>query len=376
MLATMSSVPTLDLSEQHRPLHDELHRAFQRVISSNRFVLGDEVVAFERAVAELSGVGHGVGVSSGSDALLAILMACGVGPGDEVVTTPYSFFATVEAIVRLGATPVFADVDPLTLNLDPALAAERIGSKTKAVLVVDLFGRPARLLDLAAVTRRAGIPLLEDAAQAIAADGIGVYGKAAALSFFPAKNLGGFGDGGMVLTNDGDFAAQIRLLRNHGASNRSHHNLVGGNFRLDELQAALLSVKLPRLRAWTRERRRVAATYRALLVDLPIGLPPEDDGAVWNQFVVRVPAAHRTALADHLAGRGVATSVYYPVPLHLQPALRSLGYQAGTLPHAERAARETLALPIYPELSDVGVAQVSEAIADFFSREARAASPS
>ena len=363
----MLAVPMVDLSAQHRPLHDDLRRALDRVISSNRFILGDEVAALERAVASFSGVSHGVGVSSGSDALLAMLMACGVGPGDEVVTTPYSFFATVEAIFRLGAKAVFADIDPVTLNLDPALAAERVGPRTKAVLVVHLFGRPARLAELGVVLRRGGIPLLEDAAQAIGAAGVAEQGKAAALSFFPSKNLGGFGDGGMVLTNDGDFAAQLRLIRNHGAAARQNHDRIGGNFRLDEMQAALLAVKLPRLRHWTEERRRVAAAYRAGLAGLPVELPPDEEGAVWNQFVVRVAADRRPALIEHLTNRGIASAIYYPVPLHLQPALQSFGYRPGMFPQAERAARETLALPIYPELTDVVVARVSEAIADFFS---------
>jgi len=364
----MIAVPMLDLAEQHRPLHDDLRCAFDRVISSNRFILGDEVGAFERAVAAFSGVSHGVGVSSGTDALLAMLMACGVGPGDEVVTTPYSFIATVEAIVRLGAKAVFADIDPVTLNLDPALAAERVGPRTKAVLIVHLFGRPARLGELGAVLRPLGIPLLEDAAQAIGAEGVAEQGQGAALSFFPSKNLGGFGDGGMVLTNDGDFAAQIRMLRNHGAAAKQNHDRIGGNFRLDELQAALLAVKLPRLRSWTVARRRVAAAYRACLAALPVELPPDSEGSVWNQFVVRVAADCRPALIEHLANKGIASAVYYPVPLHLQPALKSFGYRPGMFPQAERAARETLALPIYPDLADVVVAQISEAIAEFFSR--------
>jgi dTDP-4-amino-4,6-dideoxygalactose transaminase len=362
----MFAVPMLDLSEPHRLLQDELRCVFDRVISSNRFILGEEVAAFERAVAVFSGVEHAVGVSSGSDALLAMLMALDVGPGDEVVTTPYSFFATVEAIVRLGAKPVFADVDPLTMNLDPLLAAERVGAATKAILAVHLFGRPARLGELKIAARRSGARLLEDAAQAIGASGVGQQGQGAALSFFPSKNLGGLGDGGMVLTNDASFAARIRTLRNHGASAKLEHAEIGGNLRLDELQAALLAVKLPRLQAWTVERRRVAAAYRVRLADLPIALPPEDEGAVWNQYVIRVPADRRASLIEHLSRRGIASAIYYPVPLHLQPALSRLGHASGEFPHAERAAREALALPIYPELSDDGISRVSEALSEFF----------
>jgi dTDP-4-amino-4,6-dideoxygalactose transaminase len=295
-----------------------------------------------------------------------MLMACGVGPGDEVVTTPYSFFATVEAIIRLGARPVFADVDPATLNLDPALAARRIGPATRAVLVVHLFGCPARLGELGAVARSRGIPVLEDAAQAIGASGVGRLGKAAALSFFPSKNLGGLGDGGMVVTGDGDLAARIRSLRNHGATGKLLHGEIGGNFRLDELQAAFLAVKLRRLGAWTEARRRAAAAYRARLAALPLRLPPEDESSVWNQFVIRVEADRRPALIEHLASRGIATAVYYPTPLHLQPALAHLGHRAGDFPNAEAAARESLALPLYPELGDARFSRVAAAVADFF----------
>jgi len=364
--ATPTPIPLLDLEAQHAPLRDELARAAARVLASNNFILGPEVAAFEQAVAASCRVAHAVGVSSGSDAMLAMLMACGVGPGDEVVTTPYSFFATVEAIVRVGARPIFADVDPATLNLDPGAAAARIGPRTRAVVPVHLFGRLAASDgDLRSACARAGVPLLEDAAQSIGAAGVGRQGRAAALSFFPAKNLGGFGDGGMVLTDDGDLADRVRRLRSHGASRKSQHDLVGGNFRLDELQAALLGVKLPHLPEWTRQRRRVASAYRRLLAELPLRLPPEDDGCVWNQFVVAVPAARRPALIEFLAARGVTTAIYYPIPLHLQPALAFLGHRPGDFPNAEAAARETLALPIYPTLSDAAIERVAAAVADF-----------
>lgn len=362
------TIPLLDLELQHAPLRVELQRAAARVLASNSFILGPEVAALERAVAAFCGVEHAVGVSSGSDALLVMLMACGVRAGDEVITTPYSFFATVEAIVRVGARPIFADIDPRTLNLAPALAAARIGPATKAVIPVHLFGRLADSGGLRLACDRARVPLLEDAAQAIGATGLGRQGKAAALSFFPAKNLGGFGDGGMVLTNETAFADQIRLLRRHGASEKSQHAAVGGNFRLDELQAALLGVKLPHLNEWTRDRRRVAASYRRALSQLPVRLPPDDEGCVWNQFVVGVPAERRSGLVDFLAGRGVRTAIYYPTPLHLQTALAFLGHRPGDFPNAEAAARETLALPIYPGLSDAAVERVAAAIAEFFRR--------
>ena len=282
----MDRIPFLDLGAQHLTIGDELRVAAARVLASGRFILGPEVGAFERELAGELGVAEAVGVSSGTDALTALLMAAGVGPGDEVVTTPYSFFATVESIVRLGARPVFADIDPETMNIDPAAAVKQIGARSKAVLVVHLFGRAASLGPLRVACSDARLALLEDAAQAIGASGVG-GGWGAALSFFPSKNLGGFGDGGAVATNDAALAAQVRSLRNHGAAQKLQHEHIGGNFRLDELQAALLRAKLPHLSRWTAERRRLAALYDERLAGLPIGLPPPDAGCVWNQFVIR-----------------------------------------------------------------------------------------
>jgi dTDP-4-amino-4,6-dideoxygalactose transaminase len=367
----MDSIPMLDLGPQHAPLAEALRGAAARVIASGRFILGGEVAAFEREVASRLGVEAAIGVSSGSDALVSMLLAAGVGAGDEVVTTPYSFFATVEAIVRVGARPVFADVDPDTLNLDPARASEKLGPRTRAVLVVHLFGRVARTDGLRAACHRHGVALLEDAAQAIGArDGshpggraAGAIGRGAALSFFPSKNLGGLGDGGMVLTNDGAFAATVRRIRSHGADEKLRHEVVGGNFRLDELQAAFLRVKLPHLEAWTDDRRRLAAAYRARLAGLPIGLPPADEGCVWNQYVIRVPGERRAALIALLAERRIASAIFYSIPLHLQPALRGLGHRAGDFPVAERAAQESLALPLFPGLGLPAVDRVVDAIA-------------
>jgi len=364
----------LDLTAQHAPLRGELEAAVRRVLASNRFTSGDEVPAFEQEIAALLGVRRAVGVSSGTDALLALLMAAGVGPGDEVVTTPFSFFATAEAIVRLGARPIFADVDGDTLNIDPRAAAERLSPRTRAVVVVHLFGRLARTAPLATACAAREIPLLEDAAQAIGACGregagqvrVGSIGAGAALSFFPSKNLGGFGDGGMVLTDDERMASQVRVLRNHGASEKMRHEVVGGNFRLDELQAALLRVKLPHLTDWSNRRRLLAGLYLRGLAGLPVGLPAPDEGCVWNQFVVRVPADRRGALIAHLAARGIATAIYYPIPLHLQPALKELGHRAGDFPIAERAAQEALALPIYPSLTEGAVDRIATTVAQFF----------
>ncbi len=363
----MERIPFLDLGAQHLPLGDDLRAAAARVLASGKFILGPEVVAFERELAVQLGVAEAVGLSSGTDALTALLMAASVGPGDEVVTTPYSFVATVESIVRLGARPVFADIDPGTMNIDPAAAVKRIGARSKAVLVVHLFGRAACAGPLRAACSAARIPLLEDGAQAIGASEVG-GGWGAALSFFPSKNLGGFGDGGAVTTDDAALAAQVRALRNHGAAQKLQHERIGGNFRLDELQAALLRVKLPHLSRWTAERRGLAALYRERLAGLPIGLPPPDAGCVWNQFVIRVPAARRDSLRRHLEERGIASAVYYPIPLHLQPALAFLGHRAGDFPNAERAAQESLALPIFPGLTDGDLSRVAEALGDFFLR--------
>jgi dTDP-4-amino-4,6-dideoxygalactose transaminase len=367
-----------------------LAAAALRVLGSGRYISGVEVASFERELAAALGVSFAVGVSSGTDALLALLMALGVGPGDEVVTTPFSFFASVEPILRLGATPVFADIDADTLNLDPDAAASRIGARTKALLVVHLFGRLARTRPLESAAARWSIPLIEDAAQAIgaweseggAARTAGTLGQGAALSFFPSKNLGGFGDGGMVLTRDADLAARLRLLRVHGAASKDQHVALGGNFRLDELQAALLRVKLPHLARWTSRRAAIAARYRDGLAGLASGLapglglalPPADPGAVWNQFVVRVPDGRRDPLRRYLAEHQIASAVYYPTPLHLQPCIdQRLGYRAGDFPRAERASQEVLALPIYPELSFADVDRVCAVAGAFFDTAANAA---
>lgn len=355
----MTSIPSQDLHAHHAGLEEALVDAARRVIASGRYILGPEVEAFEAECAALCGVPHGVGVSSGTDALLAALMALDVGPGDEVVTTPFSFFATAGAIARVGARPVFADIDPVTMNLDPGKAAALVGPRTKAIITVHLFGRAAAMEPLLATS----LPIIEDGAQAILArDGtgapIGARGICATLSFFPSKNLGGFGDAGLVLTRDAAFAARVRLLRGHGAARKYHHERIGGNFRLDELQAALLRVKLPHLSAWTTKRRALARSYLDGLAGTELGLPPWDPACVWNQFVVRVPDGRRDHVARRLASAGITTAIYYPEPLHLQPCFSALGYRPGSLPEAERACAEALALPLYPELPADSVARV------------------
>lgn len=367
-------IPLSDLSAHHAALRPALEAAAARVIASGRYIMGPEVDAFEAEAALALGATDAIGLSSGTDALLVLLMALGIGPGDEVVTTPFSFFATAGAVARMGARPIFADIDPVTLNLDPARAVAVVSPRTKAVIVVHLFGRVAATDGLGELCAARGIPLIEDAAQSIGAwrgaDGarVGQIGRAAALSFFPAKNLGALGDAGMVLTEDAALAGTVRQLRVHGAQRRYQHELVGGNFRLDELQAAFLRVKLPHLRDWTERRRAAVAHYRQALADLPGGLllPPDDPGCVWNQFVVRVPGGARDRLALALAQVGTATAVYYPAPLHLQACFAHLGHGRGDFPESEWASGEVLALPLHPEITPRQIETVAAQIRSFF----------
>ncbi len=355
------SVPLVDLGAQNQALRAELIAAMSSVMDSGRFILGSEVERLEASLATTIGASHAIGVSSGTDALLVALMALGVGPGDRVVTTPFSFFATAGAITRLGARPVFADIDPETFNLDPRAALAAIDSSTKAIIPVHLFGRPASL-------PRTNVPIIEDAAQAIGATALA--GLAGCLSFFPSKNLGAFGDAGAVYTNDAAFADRITLLRTHGGRPKYFHEAVGGNFRIDALQAAILSVKLPYLQRWTAARRENAERYRALFAStqLPLVLPSDAEGHVYNQFTIRAP--RRDALRAHLTQAQIGTEVYYPVPFHLQPCFAALGYAKGEFPHSERAAAEVLSLPIYPELTSDQQQYVVEQIADFYARSA------
>jgi dTDP-4-amino-4,6-dideoxygalactose transaminase len=306
-----------------------------------------------------------VGVSSGTDALLVTLMALDLRPGDEVITSPYSFFATAGAIARLGGVPVFVDIDPETFNLDPARIEARISQRTRAIIPVHLFGQMAEMDEIVRQASRRQIPVIEDAAQAIGAERgghrAGAVGDAGCLSFFPSKNLGGAGDGGMVTTNNAELADRIRRLREHGFRTRYESDLLGGNFRLDAIQAAVLRVKLRYLDQWTEARRRNAAEYRKRL-PAQVVLPEERPGRhVYNQFVIRHPLRDR--LKEHLTQQGIGTAIYYPIPLHLQPCFKSKEHQAGDLPVSERAAQETLALPIYPELTTHSIQRVCEAIA-------------
>jgi dTDP-4-amino-4,6-dideoxygalactose transaminase len=351
-----------DIATEIAWLRPQLDAAIARVLDAGQLIGGPEVSAFEAELAPVAGAACAVGVSSGSDALLAALWALGVGPGDEVVTTPFTFFATAGAIWRLGARPVFADIDPRSMNLDPKQAAAAVGERTRAILPVHLFGRPAEIPEVG------DTPVIEDAAQSLGAAPL--RGKAAAISFFPTKNLGALGDAGAVVSRDRAFAERVALLREHGARPKYHHEIVGANLRLDAIQAAVLRAKLPHLVHFTRARRARAERYRELFstarVPPEIQLPEHDDLHVYNQFVIRAP--RRDALHAYLADAGIATAIYYPEPLHLQPCFAELGYRPGAFPEAEAAAREALALPIHPTTSAEMQVRVVEAIASFFTR--------
>jgi len=374
-------VPLLDLDAQYRPLRDALLAAITRVCDSQRFIMGPEVDGLERELAAQLGVRHAIAVSSGTDAVLLALMALEIKAGDEVVTTTYSFFATAGAIVRVGARPVLVDIDPATFNIDPAQAVAAITPRTKAIMPVHLFGLSADMDPIMDAANRAGIPVIEDAAQAIGATyksrPLGGIGALGCFSFFPSKNLGAFGDAGLLTTRDEALAARARLLRTHGMQPKYYHHLVGANFRMDALQAAVLRVKAPHLESWTEGRRRNAARYRLLFretgLDGAIALPvePADRRHIFNQFVIRTP--ERDALKRHLDEHGIGNEIYYPVPFHLQPCFADLGYRPGAFPHAERAASESLAIPIYGELTEAQQRTVVAAIAQFVERKVGAA---
>jgi dTDP-4-amino-4,6-dideoxygalactose transaminase len=368
----MKTIPLYDIASQNAPLQKELAQAAARVLKSGRFVLGDEGSAFERAFASAHGAKFGIGVSSGTSALQLSLAALGVKPGDEVLTTPFTFIATANAIAHLGAVPTFADIDEDTMTLDPGDVERRLTPKTKGLVPVHLFGLAADMEGLLGIAKKRGLFVLEDAAQAHLAESggrrVGSQGDAAAFSFYPTKNLGAAGDAGLVTTNREDLDGLLRLLRNNGSSlhDKYLHPVMGDNARLDEVQAAILKVKFAKLALWTEQRRKRAEIYLEELAGLPLRLPVERKGDrhVYHLFVVRTPK--RDALARHLKERGVASAVYYPVPLHLQPAHRPLGYKAGDFPKAEQAAREVLALPIFPELTVAQVRFVCKQVRDFF----------
>jgi len=383
---TSQPVPMLDLKRQYRPLHQELLEALDHVLETQQFILGEPVAAFERAAARQLGVAHAQGCSSGTDALWLALAAAGIGPGMAVITTPFSFFASVSAILRAGATALLADIDPGTFNLNPATVEALLNkpqdTPVRAILPVHLFGQCADWTSFARLGKDHGLKLIEDAAQAWGAEWQGVkagaLGDAAAFSFYPTKNLSAAGDAGMVATNSGEVDERARMLRQHGMRRRYYHDEIGWNTRMDGFQGAILQVKLKYIDGWNQLRRTVAKRYHALfhaagLVEAGpypshgVVLPHEVVGSrhAWHQFVIRTP--RRDALHDFLAERKIGSQIYYPIPIHLQEALKGLGYREGSFPEAERAAHEVLALPIFPELREDEQQTVVAAIAEFLS---------
>ena len=380
------AVPAIDLKAQYHTIRGEIDDAIRRVVENQAFILGPEVTSFEAEVAAYCEVAHGVGCASGSDALLLPLLALGIERGDEVITSPYTFFATAGSIWRIGATPIFVDIEPETYNLDTSALADAITSRTKAIIPVHLFGQTADMDPIREIADRRGLSIVEDAAQAIGSSygnrRVGGLGHVAAFSFYPSKNLGGFGDAGMVTTDDPKLAKQIARLRTHGMEPKYYHHEVGFNSRLDALQAAVLRVKLRHLEAWTACRREVADRYRSLFHEVGLAgavqLSVERPGHfhVYNQYVVRVAAEDRDPLRDYLKSQRIGTEVYYPVPLHLQPCFATLGHKPGDFPHAEAAARETLALPMFAELTEDAQRHVVGSMAHYFEQRSRATSGS
>jgi len=368
--ARSESIPQFDLSDQYAAVGAEIRTAIERVLSSQQFVLGREGAAFEEEIAVLCGVAHGVGVASGTDALILALRACGVRAGDEVLLPTYTFVATGSAVSALGAKPVFVDIRPETYNLDPSELERRVTSRTRAIIAVHLYGLAADMDPILAFAKSRKLPLIEDCAQAIGAlyksRRAGSFGDAACFSFYPTKNLGAYGDAGMVVSNSAELAAHLGTLRNHGQTAKYRSSEPGWNSRLDEMQAAVLRVKLRHLAEWQGTRRSHAAEYTRLLQQVPGIMPPhEPEGLehVYHQYTIRTE--QRDALQRHLAARRIGTTVYYPYPLHLQPLYAHVGHRAGDFPHAERAAQEVLSLPMYPELRKDQIAHVVEAIAEF-----------
>jgi dTDP-4-amino-4,6-dideoxygalactose transaminase len=363
-------IPMLDLQAQYRTLQSELDAAVLEVLASGTYILGPNVGAFEREIAAALGVPGAVGLASGTDALRLALNVLGGGRGDEVITTPFTFIATANTISRTGARPVFADIDPRTFNLDPDEVERRITPRTCGIVAVHLYGQPANLDALLAIAERHGLWLLEDSCQALGAtwhgQPVGSFGIAGCFSFYPTKNLGAVGDAGLLCSQSAAFVAQVELLARHGGRERYNAELVGYNSRLDEIQAAMLRIKLRYLDRWNDTRRRIAARYTELLRDTPVVTPYEMPGAghVFHQYTIRAP--QRDALAAMLATEGIGTMVYYPIPIHLQPLYRELGLKQGSLPESERAATEVLSLPIYPELSEERITFIASCIRRFY----------
>ena len=366
----LEPVPQLDLAAQYSVIGAEIRTAVERVMGSQQFVLGREGTALEEEIARLCGAAHGVGLASGTDALILALRACGVRAGDEVLVPPFTFVATGSAVSALGAKPVFADIRPDTYNIDPSELGRRVTPRTRAIVVVHLYGLAADMDPILAFAKSRKLPVIEDNAQAIGASykgrRTGSLGDAACLSFYPTKNLGAYGDAGMVVTNSVEIAARIRTLRNHGQSEKYLSSEPGWNSRLDEIQAATLRVKLRHLPNWQRARQSHAAEYSRLFSQIPGVMPPfasEGFEHVYHQYTIRIE--RRDALQQFLSERKIGSTVYYPYPLHLQPLYSALGHKAGDFPHSERAAMEVLSLPMYPELRNEQIARVADTVAEF-----------
>jgi dTDP-4-amino-4,6-dideoxygalactose transaminase len=364
----MNKIPLVDVQASHKTLQPDLGHAVQRVLESGRFIQGGETKKFEEAFAAFCGTKDAIAVDSGTAALHLALIACGLKPGDEVLTTPFTFIATGAAILHAGLTPAFADIRPGDMNLDPAAVEAALTPKTRAIMPVHIFGTPCDMTAIGAIARKRDLKVVEDACQAHGAlhagKRAGSFGDAATFSFYPSKNLAAIGDGGAIVTSREDVAKDARLRRDHGRTSKYEHGVVGWNYRMDEFQSAALNLKLPRLDAWNETRRALAARYRERLQGLPLTLAAPDPGSVWHLFVIRTPK--RDGLREHLEKTGVETGVHYPLPLHLQPPFAPFGYARGRFPQAEKAANEALSLPMYPELGNDGVDRVTESIRSFF----------
>lgn len=365
-------VSSLDLKRQYESIREEINKAVLEVIASQSFVLGPFVESFEHSIAKYCSVRHAIGVSSGTDAILLALMAAGIKAGDEVITTPFTFFATAGSIARLGAIPVFVDIDPSTYNMDVSKIAPAISKKTKAILPVHLYGQCANMDTILEIAHANGLMVIEDAAQAIGAvykgKNAGSLGDVGCFSFYPTKNLGGYGDGGLVTTNNDKLAESVKILRVHGSKPKYYHSYIGINGRLDAIQAAVLSVKLKYLNGWSEKRRVIAAYYNEHLKGLPIRLPQSEPHNIhiFHQYVIAT--SKREALMKYLESQGIETAIYYPVPLHLQECFEYLGYKKGALPESERASNETLALPVFPEITQEEQDYVIRHIKNFISK--------
>jgi dTDP-4-amino-4,6-dideoxygalactose transaminase len=363
-------VPLLDLKAQYATIRDDVLKQINDVLDSQRCIGGPKVEELEKKIAEISGCKYAVGMSSGTDALLASLMSLGIGPGDEVITTPFTFFATAGCIARVGAKPIFVDIDPKTYNINPRLIESAITKKTKAIMPVHLYGQMADMDPIMQIAGQSSLAVIEDACQAISAaykgKQAGSVGTCGCFSFFPSKNLGGIGDGGMVTTNDKELHHQLNLMRNHGSEPKYYHKFIGGNFRLDPIQAAALLVKLPFLDKWSEARRKNASHYNKKFKGSVVGTPgiSVDCISIFNQYVIRVP--RRDELLKHLQVNQIGCEIYYPVPLHVQECFAYLGYKAGDFPESEKAAAEVLALPIYPELTTAMKDYVVKTILEFY----------